>query len=182
MHKKPEILYTKSVAQSRIFHVQELHLRFENGEERLYERLRGGSKGSVMIVPMLDDDTVLLAREYGAGVEDYYLGLPKGIIEQDEDVLAAADREIQEEVGYGSRNLTLLKTLSASPGYMSRSMYLVLARDLYAQKIPGDEPEEIEVVPWKLSNLTALVEREDFHEARSIAALYMVKDLLNDKS
>ncbi|MDZ4262892.1 MAG: ADP compounds hydrolase NudE, partial [Pseudomonadota bacterium] len=42
-----------------------------------------------------------------------------------------------------------------------------------------DEPEEMEVVPWKLSQLAALLHRDDCTEARSIAALFMVRELLS---
>jgi ADP-ribose diphosphatase len=58
-------------------------------------------------------------------------------------------------------------------------MIIVLATNLYEQKYPGDEPEEIEVVPWKLDQLPSLLKRADFHEARSIAAMYMVREVLH---
>lgn len=179
MQKRPKILHHQIVANTQIFQIEKLHLQFENGQERHYERIKGSKEGAVMIAPMLDEDTVLLIREYGVGVEDYFLGLPKGIIEANETVLAAANREIMEEVGYGARQLTLLKPLSLSPGYMTRTMSLVLARELYPHQLVGDEPEPIEVVPWRLSQLNQLLARDDFHEARSIAALFMIRELLH---
>ena len=78
-NRKPEILDTRLVAKSRLFGIEEMHLRFSNGEERTYERLRTPPIAGVMCVPMLDRDTVVLIREYGAGVEDYQITLPKGI-------------------------------------------------------------------------------------------------------
>ncbi|HEY8386375.1 MAG TPA: ADP compounds hydrolase NudE, partial [Porticoccaceae bacterium] len=62
--------------------------------------------------------------------------------------------------------------------YMGHSIDVILARDLYPQRLPGDEPEPIEVVPWSLDNLSELMARDDFAEARSLAALYLVRDLL----
>jgi ADP-ribose diphosphatase len=53
-----------------------------------------------------------------------------------------------------------------------------LASDLYQKRLDGDEPEPIEVVPWKISALDELMGCQDFTEARSIAALYLVRDLL----
>jgi ADP-ribose diphosphatase len=182
MSKKPTILNKKLIANTKIFQIEALHLRFANGEERHYERLHGHTREAVMIVPLLDDDTILLVREYGAGLEDYYLGLPKGAVEPDEDLLTAANRELMEETGYGARNLTLLKSLSSSPSYTTRKMRVVLASELYQQRLLGDEPETIEVIPWKLKEIHLLIEREDFHEARSLAALYMVRDLLAQRS
>ena len=54
----------------------------------------------------------------------------------------------------------------------------MLAEDLYPERLPGDEPEELEVVPWKLDALHELVLREDFSEGRSIAGLFVVREVL----
>lgn len=181
MEQKPEILDSKLIARSRLFGIEELHVRFTNGEERTYERLRTPPIAAVMCVPLLDDDTVVLIREYGAGVEDYQLTLPKGAYEHGEDWQQAADRELKEEAGYGARRLTLLKQMTLSPGYMGHRIRVVLAEDLYEERLPGDEPEPLEVLTWKLSELDALVAREDVTEARVIAALYMVRDIVNKR-
>jgi ADP-ribose diphosphatase len=178
MAKLPEILKKTVVARSRFFTVEELHLRFSNGVERQYERLRTPPVGAVMIVPLLDAETVLMIREYGAGVEGYTLGLPKGALEADETLEQGALRELQEEVGHGARLLTPLKTLTLSPGYMSSRLTVVLAEDLYPSRLEGDEPEPIEVLPMKLEELERWVWDEDLTEARSIAALYLVRDML----
>lgn len=180
MRKKPQILSTQTLAKTRLFHVQQLELRFANGTEVSYERLCGSSKGAVLVVPMLDPDTVLLIREYAAGVDRYELALPKGRLEEGETVLQAANREMMEEVGYGARNLTFITSLTLAPGYLSHTTHVVLAQDLYPHRETGDEPEEIEVVPWKLSELKELLACEDCTEARSIAALFMVRDMFAD--
>ncbi len=178
MDHKPEILDTRLVAKSRLFGIEEMHLRFSNGVQRTYERLRTPPIAGVMCVPLLDDDTVVLIREYGAGVEEYLLTLPKGAYQHGEDWREAANRELKEEAGYGARKLTVLKRMTLSPGYMGHGITAVLAEDLYEERLPGDEPEPLEVIHWKLSNLDELLEREDVTEARVIAALLMTRRLL----
>ena len=182
MPQPPKALSRELVARSRIFRVEAVELEFSNGEQRRYERLLGGERGSVLVVPMLDDDQVLLIREYATGSHDYQLGLPKGRMEPGEDPLQAADREMREEVGYGARDLRLLKTLTIAPAYIQHHTHIVLARDLFPDKQPGDEPEPIEVVPWRLSDWDSLMAQPDLTEARSIAALYMTKEYLNESS
>ena len=178
MQQKPEILETRLVAKSRLFGIEEMQLRFSTGEERTSERLRTPPIAGVMTVPLLDDDTVVLIREYGVGMEEYMLTLPKGSIEAGEDWREAANRELKEEAGYGARKLTLLKRMSLSPGYMGHRINAVLAEDLYQEKLPADEPEEMEVLTWKLSELEKLFERDDCSEARVMAALYMTRDIV----
>jgi len=178
MAKLPEILQIKSIAKTRLFHVESMHLKFSNGVERNYERLKSGKRGAVMVIPMLNAETVLLIREYAAGVERYELAFSKGLIDEGETPIEAANREMQEEVGYGSDDLQLLKEFSLAPGYLSHRMSLVLARNLYPNKLEGDEPEELEVVQWPIKDLDKLLDQDDFTEARSIAAIYLLKQHL----
>lgn len=181
MPKKPIIIADEIIAKSRFFQIEELHLRFSNGQERHFERLASSQRSSVMVVPMLDHNTVLMVREYGAGIDDYFLSLPKGIVEDDENILQGANRELMEEVGFAAKQLNHLKTLTLSPGYMARKLEIVLAQDLFPQKLIGDEPEEIEVVPFKLTQLDELLKRNDVHEAACITALFLTKELLHGK-
>lgn len=178
MPKLPVIHATRDSDTSNFLHVEQVDLEFSNGEQRTYERLKGRGPGAVIIVPMLDDETVLLVREYSVGVNRYELGLPKGKLDLGETAEQGADREMKEEIGYGARKLKNLHALSLSPAYMTHVAYVVLAQDLYPERLPGDEPEELEVVPWKLSELHELIGREDVSEGRSIAALFMAREYL----
>lgn len=178
MRNPPIIHARRNVDGSRFLKVEQLDLEFSNGVRRTYEKLKSSGLGAVIIVPLRNDDTVLLVREYGAGIERYELGLVKGRLDQDETVEQGADRELKEEIGYGAREMHILGTLSLSPSYMSAMTHVVLARDLYPERLPGDEPEELEVVPWKLSELHTLLNHPEVSEGRSIAALFMAREYL----
>ena len=155
-------------------HVEELDLEFSNGERRRYHRLRSQGHGAVVVVPMQDDDTVLLVREYAAGVHRYELGLVKGRIDAGETPAQAGDRELKEEAGFGARRIDVLRAMSLAPTYMSHQSWLD------PERLPGDEPEELEVVPWKLADLDQLMLREDFSEGRSLAALFIAREWLRN--
>lgn len=151
MPDKPEILASHLVAQSRLFRVESLDLRFSNGVERTYERLIPGGHGAVMMVP-------------------------KGAVDMGETAEQAANRELKEEIGMGARQLKFLKNMSLSPSYIKSGIDVWLAWDLYPEKLDGDEPEPLELVTWPLDKIHELVQREDMTEGRAIAALYMAKD------
>ena len=155
-----------------------LDLEFSNGERRRYHRILSPGFGSGIVAAVPEPGVVLLVREYAAGTHRYELGLPKGRMDPGEGVLEAANRELKEEVGMGARKLTLLRQITTAPTYMEHHIHLVLAQDLYPERLPGDEPEELEVVPWKLDALHELVLREDFSEGRSIAGLFVVREVL----
>jgi ADP-ribose diphosphatase len=177
MSNRPRILGRRLAAQSRIFRVEAVDLEFSNGERRTYERILGG-RDSVMIVPLREDGTLLLAREYAAGSDDYQLGFPKGVVDAGEDLLDAAHRELREELGLAARELIVVRRVSIVPGYIDHGTQIVLARGLTPDPLPGDEPEPIAVVPWPLADPDGLLARGDFTEARSIAALFLVQRFL----
>lgn len=174
----PIVHSRKKLDDTGLLNIEQVDLEFSNGARRKYQRLRTHGLGAVIIVPMKDEETVLLVREYACGLHHYELGLPKGRIEKGESVLDAAQREMQEEIGYGARHLEELKSLSLAPGYMTHITHVVLARDLYPQQLQGDEPEDLEVVPWPIDDLRGLTARADCTEGRTIAALCIVRDLL----
>lgn len=178
--QKPEILHTEIVAKSRLFQIEQVHLRFSNQVERFYERMKGSSRGAVMVVPVKGNE-LLLAREYAAGTDNYELGFPKGLVDRGEAPIDAANRELQEEIGFAARKLTLLKELSLAPGYFSSKMQIFLAEDLYESHLEGDEPEPIEIVPWPLDKWQELLEISDFSESRSVSALFLTQKHLNLK-
>jgi ADP-ribose diphosphatase len=181
-HQLPDILATDIVAKSGLFTVESLDLEFSNGEKRKYERIKGGGRGAVMIVPLVDDDTLLLVREYCAGTHDYQLGFPKGLIDPGEDVMQAGNRELKEEAGFGAKELTELKQVSLAPSYFNANMHIILAEELFNESLLGDEPEPLEVVHWPLSQWQALLTQKDFTEARSVAALFLAKEHLASRA
>ena len=176
MSNKPEIINMRSVAKSRFFEIEALDLKFSNGQQRTFERFRsqGFKYGAVLIIPILNDK-LLLIREYAAGLDNYQLGFPKGVIDVDEKAEQAANRELMEEVGYAAKSLSYLKTIAISPHYMSNKLQFFLAQDLYPQIAQGDEPEPLEVVEWPLRDCEKLLWRDDFSGALNLAALLLLQ-------
>ncbi|MBK2125801.1 ADP compounds hydrolase NudE, partial [Fangia hongkongensis] len=151
-------------------------LTFSNGQKRVYERVGPTTAlhRAVLIVPMLDDETFLLVKEYSVGVEDYTLSFPKGAVDSGEKLFAAADRELMEEVGFSAEKYTFLKDVYLSPNYMRHHISIVKAEGLSEKSLIGDEPEPLEVVKCKLSQIDALIENPKFIECRSFAALLFI--------
>ncbi len=171
----PEILETKTVARSRLFSIETLKLRFSNGVERLYERLPARGRQAVIVVAINTDDEVILVREYLAGLHRYELNLPKGTVDPGETFEEAATRELKEEAGFGARKLDYVRQITLAPAYMGFSIHVILARDLYPESLPGDEPEIMEVKKWRLQEADQLVMSELLSESRSIAALKLAE-------
>ena len=178
MKQPPKILQTKIMAQSRLFTIEAVDLQFSNGEQRTFERLQRRQRGAVMIVPLTDTGELLLIREYAVGVERYLLGFPKGLIDNEETAIVAANRELKEEISHGARHLQVLRRFAASPSYMNSCITVILAQDLYHEKLFGDEPEPLELVKWPLNDYANLLQKEEFAGAMSTVALLLAKEVL----
>lgn len=174
----PQILSVSVAAKSRIFEIQAVKLAFSNGEQRTFERFTPTNRCAVMVLA-LHQENLLLVTEYAVGTERYELGFVKGLMDKDETPEQSANRELQEEIGFKAQKLTLLKTIITSPGFMHNPMHIFLAEDLYPSKLPGDEPEPLELVRYPLSQLNQLLQQPDFCEARNLTALYLLRDYLN---
>jgi ADP-ribose diphosphatase len=177
----PTITGQRQVAKSNLFAIEQIDLTFNNGEKRQYERMLGTGRGAVMIIPMLDNDTLLLVREYCAGTHSYLLGFPKGLIDAGESAEQAANRELQEEIFYGAKQLSLVSEMMMAPAFFNAKMTVFLATDLYSASLVGDEPEPLEIVPWAIKDYKRLLQQDDFTEARSIAALMLLVDQLRER-
>ena len=175
----PTILDKRIEAKSKLFCIESVDLRFSNGVERTYERMKPSGRHAVMMVPITEQGDLLLVREYAVGTESYELGFPKGLIDQGESPLEAANRELKEEIGFGSEKLTPLKELVLAPSYFSSKMTLFVAQGLYPERLEGDEPEPLDIVRWPLAQASELLHHLDFSEARCISALLLAQQFLS---
>jgi ADP-ribose diphosphatase len=181
MRDKPVCKQRIVIAKTRLFTVEELHLQFFNGAQRVFERIKSHGHGAVLIVAMTAAGSLLLVREYGAGTDCYELAFPKGVVDQGESPLEAANRELREETGFAAKKLHLLRSMTLAPGYFGARIDVVFAEELYYSPLNGDEPEPPELVEWPLDAAEELLTKPDFTEARSIAALFLVKEWLNKR-
>lgn len=170
----PSIGDIKRIKASNFFNIEQLDLTFSNGHKATYERLYGGN-GAVLAVPFDGRDFYLIS-EYSCGTHSYELGFVKGKVDKGETSEHAVSRELQEEIGYKSNKITLLKKhMTVAPGMMSLLMDVYLCEDLEPHKLDGDEPEPIEIVKVGIDEVYDLIfsNTTPLREARSIAALVM---------
>lgn len=176
----PEILNISTLAKTKIFEVQAVDLRFSNGEERTYERLTPQRRSSVMIIPIYNDQLIFI-KEYAVGSERYELTFPKGLVDHGEQPIESANRELQEEIGFGAKNLQPLRSLYSGPSHMYGLLHLFIAQDLYPAKLTGDEPEPLEIIYYPLADIDKLLADPNFSESRNLSALFLLKEFLNGK-
>ncbi|MBT3696896.1 MAG: ADP compounds hydrolase NudE [Gammaproteobacteria bacterium] len=177
----PIIKNKSTIITTKLFKINKLDIEFDNQAIREYEVISGTGSGAVMIIPILGDN-FLFIREYAAAINNYSLTFPKGKIDDGESILVAANRELQEEIGYKANKIRQIFSLNLAPGYMDHKTYIVLAENLVPSKLNGDEPEDLEVIKYNKNNLSNLLLESNNIDSRALASLYIYNQITNDNN
>ena len=166
-----KLLSTKTKFAGRIFRINDVLVRHDNGREFSYEVMtaQGGTKGA-MVAAVDDADRVVLVKEYFAGINRSELCLPKGRAGERENPANAARRELEEETGFRAKTLKLLGKVYLSPGYSDQLTFLYLATGLSKPSNPlqGDEVEPLKVVLLPLSKAVAMAKAGKISDRKSV--------------
>jgi ADP-ribose pyrophosphatase len=136
-------------------------------------------RGAAAIVPILDRTHVILVKQYRYAIAAGLLEIPAGTLEQSESPDHCAARELEEETGYRSNELTKVMDFYVAPGYSTERIHVFLARELVHTAMKTEEDEDISIESMPLDNSIEKIRSGEIKDAKTICALYRVKDLLN---
>ena len=171
----PETISSEPIYKGKIFEVR-LDRVSEDGKE--YERAVVSHPGSAVIVPVFDNGTVALVRQYRHPARESLLELPAGSLEQGEDPHTGALRELEEEIGVIADNVELIAEFYVSPGFLSEKMYVYLATGLTGTAQNLDEDENIEIVRVPLSGAVEMALSGKIQDAKTIAGILIASHRL----
>jgi len=167
--KQGERLGTREIYRGRTFNVDVDSVRLPNGREMDLELVH--HRGAAAVVPVLEDGTVLLVRQYRYATGGWLLEIPAGKLDGGESPETCAAREAEEEVGYRPGKLEPLGWIWTTPGFADEKIWLYLATDLQEaqQGLEDDEVLSIERMP--LEEAVEKAFRGEIHDAKSAIAL-----------
>ena len=135
--------------------------------------------GAAGILPLFEDQTVALVRQWRYPVGRYTLEIAAGRIEPGQTPEETAARELEEEIGYRARTLHKVSEFSVAPGYCEERMHLYLATDLEETEQDLDDDEEIEVVRISFAEAITKLERGEIDDAKSVIMLLLAAQMLH---
>lgn len=118
-----------------------------------------------------DGSQILMVKQYRTAIEKYMLEIPAGLLEENEDPLLCAHRELQEETGYDARHMELLCSFYPSCGFTDEETYIYLATDLYERKLPEDEDEFIELTKLPLASIPTFISQGETLDGKTALGL-----------
>lgn len=163
----------KTLLETRKFSVVETEAATPDGNSHRRQFVK--HPGAVVILPILDDGSLVLIRNTRTAVGATLWELPAGTLEPDEPPAECAARELIEETGYRAARVEPLHQFYPSPGIMSERMYGYVATDL----TPGDqhlEPgERIEVQVLDREKVFSLIDAGEIIDGKTLVCLLLAE-------
>ena len=163
---------TKNIYSGRVVTLNIDTLTLPNGVTVELEVVR--HPGAAAVVPLKDDGTVVLIRQFRHAAGGFIYEIPAGKLHPGEDPTACAARELEEEIGYRAGRFELLSSIFTAPGFTDEVIHIYKATGLTAGRQQLDRDEVLEVIELPLSEAVRLIEAGTIRDAKSIVGLQSV--------
>jgi ADP-ribose pyrophosphatase len=171
----------KTLSSEEIYHGKTFNVRIDvvREDDLTYKREIVTHRGSAVIVPLFDDGTVALVRQWRQPAGKHLLEIPAGSLEIDEDPLTGAIRELEEEIGCTAASIEHLSSFYVSPGFLSEKMHVYLATGLRETAQNLDEDERIDIIRISLAKAIDLCHNGEIEDAKTIAGLMFTAERIS---
>ena len=166
----PKILNSQKVFDGRVFNVT---VDTVSEGERTYQREVVHHMGSAVIVPVFDDGTVALVRQYRHPAVRYLLEVPAGTLAKGERPEIGAARELKEELGLVAARLDKLSEFFVSPGFCEEKMWVYLATELSEGPQALEDDEILDVVRLPIADALEMITSGEIEDAKTIIGLIL---------
>lgn len=179
-HLLEKQIASEPIYDGRILHITRDTVLLENGTEAIREVVH--HPGGACIVPLTENGDVLMVRQFRYPHHTETLEIPAGKLENGEEPLVCAERELTEETGASAEKLELLGTLFPTPAYDAEVIYMYLARNITLSDTQSlDEDEFLDVIRLPLAEAVDMVMRNEIQDAKTQIALLKTAFLLKQE-
>jgi ADP-ribose pyrophosphatase len=166
---------SKGVYQGKLLTVHEDVVVLPDGREALREYIV--HPGAVIIIAQLDNDEVVLERQFRYALRRHMIELPAGKIDPGETPLFTAQRELLEETGYEAAGWEHMGTVHPCVGYADERIELYRARGLTLRQQQLEEGEFLDVFTLPLAEALRWVENGQITDVKTVAGLFWLERL-----
>lgn len=168
-----KIISRQSIYEGNFLKVENLKVQLPDGNNSNRDVIR--HPGAVAILALLDNETMLLVKQFRVTLNKTLLEIPAGKIEENEEHIKSAHRELEEETGYKSNKMEYLGTIATSAGFSDQLVHIYKATELYQGTKGGDEDEFIDVEPHKINDVKSMIKEGKIIDVKTIAALMYIQ-------
>jgi ADP-ribose pyrophosphatase len=172
MEKK--YLQEKTIKSEEIYSGRVVHLRKDEvilPDGRRSTREIVEHPGAVVILAQNNRGQLVMVKQFRKAIEDVLLELPAGTIEPSEEIIACAQRELEEETGYRAQKWERIFDFYSSPGFCNEKLTLYFAQNLTRTKSNTDYDEFIEIVELDIEKIRLLLQKDKIRDAKTLIGI-----------
>ncbi len=154
--------------------------RFNSAEKGEIEIEVVHHNGGAGALPLFEDGTVALVRQWRYPLGRYSLEIAAGRIEPGQTPEQTALRELEEELGLRASDLKKIAAFSVAPGYCEERIHVYIATGLEESSQSLDDDEEVEVERMSFKSALSMVERGEIDDAKSIITILLAAKLVGE--
>ncbi len=166
----------ETVHQGSFLHVKRDIVRLPDGKQATREYVQ--HPGAVMVIPLFDDGRVLLERQYRYPIGRVMIEYPAGKLDDNEDELACAQRELHEETGYRAREWHFLTRIHPIISYSTEFIDIFLARGLTQGERKLDDGEFLETFVTELPQVSEWIRTGAITDVKTIIGTFWLEKVL----
>ena len=170
----------ESIYRGRVFELVSENVTLDNGTTTDVEFIE--HPGATAIIPFLDDNRIILLKQYRHALKKYIWEIPAGTLDPQEEIIDCARRELVEETGYSAEKWHELGEITPVPGYSNERIHIYLARELQPAVQDLDADEVIQVQKVDFHKALEMIGRSEIQDAKSIAGLFMASLWVEEKN
>jgi ADP-ribose pyrophosphatase len=175
-----KVIKSETVFHGKVFDVRVDEIEYNETGNKNFRQVAVHPGGAV-IVPVTDKGKIILITQYRYPQDEVVLELPAGKLEEGEDPLICAARELSEETGCNAKEIKKLGKIFTTPGFCSEVLHIYLAKGLISGNHAREEGEEdIKLIELTLDEIDNKIRSGEIVDAKTISGIYMYK--LSDES
>jgi ADP-ribose pyrophosphatase len=174
-----EIIDSKKIFSGKVFDVRLDNIKYKaTGNLSVREVVL--HRGGAVIIALTDNSEILLVKQYRYPFQKVLIELPAGKLDNKEDPVVCAVRELKEETGYTAGNVKRLGSIYTSPGYSSEELHVFLAENLKSGNSNLEEGEEgMEILKLHVDKVVEMILKGEIKDAKTIAGIFFYLNIKN---
>jgi len=166
--KNIKTIKREKIHEGRVFDVTRDYL-FLAGKKIVFDLVE--HKGAVCILPILNNGNIILVKQYRHAIKKNILELPAGSLNENEQPLNCAKRELEEETGFKAEKWKKLFEINLAPGYSSELLFSFIATNLKQTKQNLDCDEFLDIKSISFGDALKMIKENKICDAKTISTI-----------
>lgn len=169
-----QVLQREELYRGRVFRLDREQVVLGNGEEVRLDLIR--HPGASAVLPIAGEADLLMVRQYRHAVGDFIWEIPAGTLDQGEDPMVCAHRELAEETGFRARSMEKIGEITPLPGYSDERIHLFLATGLVEARQHLDADEWLDVRRLPIETVMEMSRDGRIQDGKTLCALFFFQN------